>query len=189
MDFLPGRSSHAHPTTPKTQGAEASLTRIQENLQTLLQYPSVTFLRTSTQEHLTSQLSHLRATYVQPYLIQPLSAFLTSSAMPDLLSIFLLVIILFISLKVLDYARRVIMFWVSLAFRLVFWGSVIGIAWYVYRVGVENASRDFGWLWGVLEGFFQDFQARGVAAANVNSNAGGSRAGWGPGSGSRRKGY
>lgn len=99
--------------------------------------------------------------------------------MPDLVQILILAIILFISLKVLDYARRVIMFWVMLAFRLVFWGSLLGLGLYVYRVGVENAGRDLGWVWGVVQGFVEDFQAR---AAN---NAGGS--GW-SGAGAK-KGY
>ncbi|KAJ5587644.1 Nuclear pore assembly and biogenesis protein APQ12 [Penicillium hispanicum] len=168
-----------------------------ENVQTLLQHPTVSFLRTSTQDHLTEHLAHLRSTYVQPYIIEPLSSLLASTstvAMPDLFSIVLLALVLLISLKVLDYTRRMIMFWVTLAFRLVFWSSILGIGWYVYRVGVENAGRDAGWLWGVVEGFVQDFQARSAAAAsayanpNAYSNAAG--AGWdaGAGAGAGRKG-
>lgn len=115
--------------------------------------------------------------------------------MPDLISIILLAIILLISLKVLDYARRVIMFWVLLAFRLVFWGTVLGLAWYVYRVGVENAGRDLGWAWGVVVGFVEDWQrsaaaaaaAAATAGAGANANVGGSgREGWGA---AGRKGY
>ena len=90
--------------------------------------------------------------------------------MPDLFSILLLAVLLLISLKILDYTRRMVMFWVTLAFRFVFWGSIIGIGWYVYSVGVENAGRDVGWLWGVIEGFVQDFQARSAAAANAYAN-------------------
>lgn len=107
--------------------------------------------------------------------------------MPDLISILLLAIILLVSLKILDYARRVIMFWVVLAMRLVFWGSLLGLAWYVYRVGVENAGRDLGWVWGFVEGFVEDFQRRGAAAAAAANANGGGRSGWGAGVG--RKGY
>lgn len=103
--------------------------------------------------------------------------------MPDLVSILLLAIILLISLKILDYARRVIVFWVMLALRLVFLGTALGLAWYVYRVGVENAGRDLGWVWGVVEGFVGDFQSRGAAAANANGRA------FGGGAGAGRKGY
>ncbi|KAJ5832272.1 Nuclear pore assembly and biogenesis protein APQ12 [Penicillium riverlandense] len=165
-----------------------------ENVQTLLQHPSVTYIATSTQEHLTTHLSHIRTAYVQPYLIQPLSSLLastasSSSAMPDLLSILLLAIILVISLKILDYARRVIMFWVSLAFRLMFWGSILGIALYVYRVGVESAGRDLGWLWGVVEGFVEDFQARSSAATSGGGGSAGVGSGWGAGKKGKSGGY
>lgn len=129
----------------------------------------VTYAYTSTQENILTRLTTLRSEYIQPYLIEPLSTFLTTStAMPDLFSIVLLVIIFYISIRVLDYARRVIMFWVMLAFRLAFWGSVLGFAWYVYRVGIDTAGRDVGWLFGVISGFIQDFQQRAVAAANAN---------------------
>ncbi|EKV17341.1 hypothetical protein PDIG_15700 [Penicillium digitatum PHI26] len=104
---------------------------------------------------------------LQPYLIEPLSSVLASysSSMPDLLSIFLLAIIIIVSLKVLEYAYRVVMFWVMLAFRLAFWGSILGLGWYIYSVGIENAGRDFGWLYGVIYGFVDDFQEKSKIAA------------------------
>jgi hypothetical protein len=102
--------------------------------------------------------------------------------MPDLVQILILAVILFISLKVLDYARRLIMFWVVLAFRLVFWGSLLGLGLYVYRVGVENAGRDLGWVWGVVMGFVEDFQARAAASGNRGNGSG-----WGGAGG--KKGY
>lgn len=183
MDFLPG--------TPRNlKHIALSLTHL-ENFQTLLQHPSITFLTTSTQQHLTAHLTYLRTAYIQPYLIQPLSTILvstSSSGMPDLLSILLLALILLISLKILDYARRVIVFWVSLALRLTFWGLVIGGAWYVYSVGFENAGKDLGWAWGVIEGFVEDFQARSAAQVQTGGSGGRSsnvRSGWG----SARKGY
>ncbi|KAJ5279788.1 Nuclear pore assembly and biogenesis protein APQ12 [Penicillium angulare] len=157
-----------------------------ENIQALLQHPAISYIRTSTQDQLSTHLSHLRSTYVQPYIIGPLSTFLTSTstaAMPDLISVFMLLVILFISLKILDYARRVVMFWVTLAFRFVFWGSLLGLGFYVYKVGVENAGRDLGWVWGVVMGFVEDFQARSAA----NAGGAGSGPGWGrdAGAGSR----
>ena len=104
---------------------------------------------------------------LQPYLIEPLSTFLASysSSIPDLFSVFILIAILFVSVKILGYAYRVVMFWITLAFKLVFWGTIIGIGWYVYSVGVENAGRDFGWLWGVIYGFVGDFQEKSKIAA------------------------
>lgn len=98
--------------------------------------------------------------------------------MPDLISILLLAIILLISLKILDYARRVVMFWVTLALRLVFWGTLLGLGWYVYRVGIEKAGMDLGWAWGVVEGFVEDFQGRAAAAAASGAGAGSGRTGY-----------
>lgn len=108
---------------------------------------------------------------LQPYIIEPVSSFLASysSAMPDLLSIFLLAIIILVSLKILDYAYRVVVFWITLAFKLVFWGLVLSLGWYVYSVGIENAGRDFGWLWGVIYGFVGDFQERSKTAVAAYS--------------------
>jgi hypothetical protein len=159
-----------------------------ENLQTLLTNPTITYLKSHAQETLTTHLSGIRESYIQPYIITPLSSLLASTsttAMPDLVQLLILGLVLFISLKVLDYARRVIMFWVMLVFRLVFWGSVLGLGLYVYRVGVENAGRDIGWLWGVVLGFVEDFQARAAANSGANGNASGR--GWGAGAG--KKGY
>ena len=104
---------------------------------------------------------------LQPYLIEPASTFLASysDSMPDLLSVFILFIILLVSFKILKYACCVVMSWVFLAFRIAFWGSVIGLGWYVYNVGVENASRDLGWFWGVLSGFVGDFEEKSKTAA------------------------
>lgn len=116
--------------------------------------------------------------------------------MPDLLSILLLAVILLVSLKILDYARRVIVFWVVLVFRLVFWGSILGLALYIWRVGVENAGRDLGWVFGVVEGFVGDFQSAGAGGNGNAGNANWGSAGrsWGANNGGRtrgsaRKGY
>ncbi|KAF3009117.1 hypothetical protein E8E15_001630 [Penicillium rubens] len=138
-----------------------------KNLQTVLQNPTFTYLQSATQDHLTTKLSHLRAMVLQPYIIEPVSSFLASysSAMPDLLSIFLLAIVILVSLKILDYAYRLVVFWVTLAFKLVFWGSILSLGWYVYSVGIENAGKDFGWLWGVVYGFVGDFQEKSKTAA------------------------
>lgn len=66
---------------------------------------------------------------------------------------------LLISVKILDYVRRVVVFWVTLAFRLVFWGAVFGCGWYVYSYGLATALRDATWLFGLAEGFVRQFLA------------------------------
>ncbi|KAL1953451.1 hypothetical protein VTO42DRAFT_2809 [Malbranchea cinnamomea] len=97
----------------------------------------------------------LRNSYLEPYVVSPSKTLLNSS--PDMFSIFALCLLFVISLKVLDYTRRVIVFWVTLIFRLLFWSTVIGISWYAYSVGREKASRDAAWVFGVLQSFIHEF--------------------------------
>ena len=99
----------------------------------------------------------MRDTYVEPYVLRPLDTMLNSP--PDLFSILVLLALFVVSLKILDYTRRVITFWVVLVFRLAFWGSVLGVVWYAYSVGWEKASRDAVWAFGLLEGFVQELLA------------------------------
>ena len=142
------------------------LTIATENFQSLVQHPAVAYFYSSTRDRVLSQLTFLRAAYIEPYIIEPLSTFLiTSTAVPDIFTIFLLVLILYISLRVLDYARRVVMFWLMLGLRLVFWGSLLGYLLYGYQQGFANIGRDVGWLFGVVSGLFQEFQKWAAAAA------------------------
>jgi hypothetical protein len=119
---------------------------------------------------------HLRSTYLDPYIIQPISSLLASSS-SDLVSVLLFALILLISLKVLDYARRVVVFWVLFIFRLLFWGSVIGGGLYVYNVGLERAVIEFGWLWGVVQGFIEEFQKSGTSGTRGSTGYQGRQAG------------
>ncbi|KAH8425905.1 Apq12 family protein [Aspergillus melleus] len=106
--------------------------------------------------YLDPAIDHLRTAYLDPFVIQPLANLLT--AMPDLLSVFILLLALFISLKVLDYGRRLVMFWVTLALRLVYWGFIIGAGVYVYNAGLEKAAQDLGWFYGIVKGAVESFQ-------------------------------
>jgi hypothetical protein len=133
-------------------------------------------------------LSHFRTEYLDPYVVQPLSALLASST-PDLLSVLLLLAILYISLRILDYARRVVMFWVLLIFRLVFWGSVIGAGLYVYNVGVEKTSRDIGWLWGVAQGFVGDITSSSPSKSGSANGSGSNNGAYGGYGGRYGSGY
>jgi len=109
-----------------------------------------------------SQLSYVRNEYVNPYILEPLSALLTSST-PDLVTVLLLLLLLYISLRILDYARRVIMFWVFLILRLAFWGLVIGGGIYVYNVGPDKVFRDFGWFWEALQGVIENLSSSAMS--------------------------
>lgn len=67
------------------------------------------------------------------------------------------------------------MFWVMLVFRLVFWGIVLGVAWYTYNVGWEKVWYDAAWALGLLEGFIQQMIANNSSAGGSSGTAGGWR--------------
>ncbi|OAX80169.1 hypothetical protein ACJ72_05503 [Emergomyces africanus] len=125
--------------------------------------PSLSLQALSYYSVFTIHFESVSQKYLQPYIFSPLQTLLNSP--PDFTSFLALCVILFISLKVLDYARRVITFWVMLVFRLAFWGSVIGVAYYVYIVGWERAGREAGWLLGLLQGFVEELSANGAEGA------------------------
>lgn len=123
------------------------------------QHPLLTNLTTAP-EVLSTHLSTVRTTYLDPYILSPLSSLLTSST-PDLVTVFLLLLILFLSLKILDYTRRMVLFWVWLVFRVVFWGVILAVGYWVYSVGVERAGTEAGRAFGVVKGAWREFE-RGV---------------------------
>ncbi|KAI8941355.1 hypothetical protein NX059_002580 [Plenodomus lindquistii] len=61
---------------------------------------------------------------------------------PDIASILLLLVALFISMKVLDMLYRAVMFWINLALRLVFWIGILGLGVWVYTRGTEGFVED-----------------------------------------------
>jgi len=62
------------------------------------------------------------------------------------------------------------MFWVMLIVRLIFWASVISIGVYVYNVGPEKALRDTGRIWGLLQGFVEEFVVAGNGANSATTS-------------------
>ncbi|KAK5791133.1 hypothetical protein VI817_006442 [Penicillium citrinum] len=143
-----------------------------------LENPLVDHLKTSTTSQLSTHLSNLRTTVVDPYIITPLSTVLATTSTTqtsDIISIILLIAVLYISLRVLDYARRVILWWMFLVLRMTFWGTLVLVALYVYQVGLEKAGQDFGWVLGIVQGFVEDFHHRANAAAAAAAQPPGSK--------------
>lgn len=114
----------------------------------------------------------MRTDFVEPYIIRPLTSLIAFST-TDMMSFFIMIIVLYLSLRILDYARRVVVFWVMLVFKLVFWASVVGLGFYVYNVGVARAVEEAGWFFGLVQGFIEDFMARAESTRQMNSNADG----------------
>jgi len=61
---------------------------------------------------------------------------------PDVASVLLLGILLFVSLKVLNILRRAVMFWVMLVARVTYWGALAGAALWLYARGASGAVED-----------------------------------------------
>ncbi|PYH44454.1 Apq12 family protein [Aspergillus saccharolyticus JOP 1030-1] len=130
--------------------------------------------------YLTPALAHVRAAYIDPYLVRPAAGYLastsSSSTMPDLTTVVLMLVILFLSLKVLDYMRRVVMFWVGLVWWLAWWGTVIGVGIWLYNSGLERAASDVGWLVGLvrglLGGFLEDMDRVGAQQRQTRMDGG-----------------
>ncbi|KZF26282.1 hypothetical protein L228DRAFT_235376 [Xylona heveae TC161] len=81
--------------------------------------------------------------------------FLTSHARDfdlNLTSLALLLVILFMSLKILDMLRRAVMYWVRMAFRMVFWTVVVSVVILIWTHGVEDTLRVLGEIGGFLQG-------------------------------------
>ncbi|KAI1977353.1 hypothetical protein LOZ53_000846 [Ophidiomyces ophidiicola] len=131
-----------------------------------------------------THFQEIRVTYAEPYLINPLNTLINSP--PDLYSILILFFVLVISLKILDYARRVITFWIVLFFRLLFWSAILGGGYYVYQVGWVKASQDAAWILGLFEGFIRQVIAESDASskngksfrARSTGNGQGRRSNW-----------
>ncbi|KAF2842172.1 hypothetical protein M501DRAFT_1013532 [Patellaria atrata CBS 101060] len=61
---------------------------------------------------------------------------------PDIASVALLLIVLVISLKILDMLRRAVVFWITMAIRLIFWAGLLFAGLYLYNRGLEDTVDD-----------------------------------------------
>jgi hypothetical protein len=112
--------------------------------------------------------AHTITTYLRTYLRTYLSALLPSTGLTtlpttpaDLLSLTLLLLILFTTYKVVDYIRRMVMFWVFLVFKLIALLLCVQLALYLYTYGVEKTLRDLGWVVGWVEGLVENMMRQG----------------------------
>ncbi|KAG9387182.1 Apq12 domain containing protein [Pyrenophora tritici-repentis] len=80
---------------------------------------------------------------IQRTLAEHLTPLLTKVVtQPDVATVLALLAIFYISLMMLNMLYRAVMFWVQLAFRLVFWGAIIGLGFWVSKRGPEGFVED-----------------------------------------------
>jgi hypothetical protein len=95
--------------------------------------------------------------------------------MSDLVSLLALIVIAFISFKILDYVRRVVMWWIMLALKICLLLVVVQVGWYMSQYGLEKTLNDAGWLWGLLEGFLGETGAQMGAGTRSRTTTAGTR--------------
>lgn len=98
----------------------------------------------------------------------------TTSA--ELLSLTLFALVIFTTFKVVDYVRRMIMFWVFLALKLVAVLVLVQLALHVYTYGIQKTLSDLGWAWGFVESWMENTSQQGAQGwENVRGKASGRR--------------
>lgn len=84
-------------------------------------------------------------------LLDRLAAMLASS--PDVVVILLLLGLIVATLQIISFAKRIVMFWTRMLFRLLFWtGLVLFVSW-AYQRGLEVTARDLMVVVSRLVGF------------------------------------
>jgi hypothetical protein len=61
---------------------------------------------------------------------------------PDIVVLAFFLTMLFLTIQILNWARRVVMFWTRMALRLVFWSAIIALGAMVWQRGLEATARD-----------------------------------------------
>jgi hypothetical protein len=140
-----------------------------------------------------STLSATYALYIHPLLPPPLASTITTTTtfvstllLPilrsgDLPSLAALLVILYISIRTLDYVRRTILGWVMFFVKLGLVLGMVQVGWYVNQYGWEKAARDAGWIGGVVWGWVEG------AWEGSAGHGGNGRGGWGGGNASGRQ--
>jgi len=93
----------------------------------------------------------------QNYLLPLVSSL---SEKPDVASIILLLILLFVSLKLLNLVYNAVMFWVRLATRLFFWGTIIGVGLWIWQRGPDGVASDMESLFRAWRGEYEFWKAQ-----------------------------
>ena len=87
------------------------------------------------------------------------------SEQPSLVSLALLAILLLVSLKLLDMVRRAVIYWISIAIRLLMYASFAFVGIWVYQRGLEQSLEDMRWTIGLLAGLAEQGEQLGHAKA------------------------
>ncbi|KAF1981234.1 hypothetical protein K402DRAFT_467708 [Aulographum hederae CBS 113979] len=136
------------------------------------------FLQNYLHNQLPAPVSSLVSTVRSAFL--PILTYFTSQK-PDLFTIALLALTLYLSLQVLSMLTRAVLFWVRLFIRLAFWAAIVGLGLWIYTRGVDGVVEDVSVLWGTWQGEYEFWKERAEVAqqgyAVYQGGRGGARAG------------
>jgi len=98
---------------------------------------------------------------------------------PAIVSVGVLLLFLVIALQVLDFARRVMMFWTRLVMRVTFWAGVVLLLAAVWQRGVGRTAEDaLGWGRELNEVWWREYRKWEGFQNQRKVTATSGRAGW-----------
>ncbi|GAM87750.1 hypothetical protein ANO11243_057770 [Dothideomycetidae sp. 11243] len=98
---------------------------------------------------------------LQTYVLPPLDRLIrTLAAKPDVASVLLLIVLIFVSLKLLNLLYQTVMWWIRLAFRLAYWSAIIGVVTWVVTRGSDGVAADVQRVVDLWNGEYQYWKAR-----------------------------
>ncbi|KAI5251302.1 hypothetical protein E4T42_04443 [Aureobasidium subglaciale] len=100
---------------------------------------------------------------------------------PDLTKIALMLVILYISLKLLKMLVSSVLFWFRLAFRISFWGGLVVLAFWLSQRGVDGAAEDVGYWFRLWKGELDHYKSQAEQIAYQHNHGYGGKSGYGGG--------
>ncbi|KAL1305653.1 hypothetical protein AAFC00_007247 [Neodothiora populina] len=125
----------------------------------------------------------IQAGYVTPSYLQPLTTATNIARSyilpiihkfiekPDLASIALVLVILFLSLKVLNMLWQAVVFWMRLATRIAFWGGAIVLVLWLANRGFDGAVEDVNYWSRVWSGEYTYWKDQTQSAKSLRGGS------------------
>ena len=81
-----------------------------------------------------------------------------------------MLVILYISLKLVNMLVQSVLFWVRLTFRITFWGGLVVLAFWLSQRGVDGAAEDVGYWYRMWKGELDYYKSQAEQIAEQHSH-------------------